>query len=78
VPDIAPFYPRQLDGILAGIKGAWDYETLLQRAYPRFAGETEALAVAFPQSIVHGLLILMVVALNAVYLGTRRRSGGTR
>ena len=36
-PLLYPYYPRQMLGLLGGIKGAAEYESELKKRYPRFA-----------------------------------------
>lgn len=55
----------QLDGIIAGLRGAADYEKLL--------GEPGAGIAGMPaQSTVHGLIVFFIILGNAVYFWKRR------
>jgi hypothetical protein len=59
----------QLDGIIAGLRGAADYEVLL--------GEPGAGVDGMPaQSTVHAIIIVFIIISNAVYFWQRRTQGG--
>jgi len=62
----------QINGLIAGLRGAADYEALLKA--PGFG-----IAGMFAQSIVHGMIVLLVVIGNiAFFRGRRRRTAGER
>ena len=70
-PDLYVFTNTgQLEGIIAGLRGAADYEVLL--------GEPGRGVEGMPaQSTIHAIIILFVIAGNAIYFWKRRgRSGG--
>ena len=70
-PLFLPYVPAQLVGILGGIKGAAEYEALLLREYPDLAAATgaeEGQRRMGPQLVAHLLMILLVIAGNAVYV----------
>jgi len=57
----------QINGLVAGLRGAADYETLL--------GEPDlGIGGMFAQSIIHALIIVFVVIGNIVYFSSHRRS----
>jgi hypothetical protein len=64
------FYPYiqsgQLVGLLGGLKGAAEYETLV-------GAPADATKGMDAQSIVHALIVLFIVLGNAAYFATRRR-----
>ncbi|HYW69082.1 MAG TPA: hypothetical protein VE960_05700, partial [bacterium] len=66
------FYPYvqsgQLTGLLGGLKGAAEYETLI--GHPGDA--TKGMDA---QSIVHALVVVFILLGNVVYLVSRRRRG---
>ena len=69
-PDLYPFLQsNQLVGLLGGLRGAADYETLLKRA----ASATKGMQA---QSLTHVLVILLIVGANVHYL--RRRFAGNK
>ncbi|MDQ7780662.1 MAG: hypothetical protein RDV41_13290 [Planctomycetota bacterium] len=65
-PDCYPFLGTgQLNGLLAGLKGAADYEHLVGRPGRGIEGMR-------PQSVVHILVILLILLGNTAYLLSRR------
>lgn len=73
-PDVFPFLQTgQIKGLLGGLAGAAEYETITGRPGPAVAGMR-------PQSAVHLLIIALVIAGNAFYFALRylvkKRSGG--
>ncbi|MBD3366786.1 MAG: hypothetical protein GF405_01275 [Candidatus Eisenbacteria bacterium] len=66
------FYPYvqsgQLLGLLGGLKGAAEYEMLVE--YP-----ADATAGMDAQSVVHGLIVFFILFGNVVFFFTRRKSG---
>jgi hypothetical protein len=65
VPQFVPFVQaRQLDGLLAGLRGAAEYELLLQ-------APGRALAMMDAQSMGHLLIIAFILIGNAAYLVTK-------
>lgn len=66
------FYPYvqsgQLIGLLGGLKGAAEYEMLVN--YP-----ADAVAGMDAQSVVHGLIVFFILFGNVVYFFSRRKSG---
>ena len=68
-PDLYPFLQsRQLVGLLGGLAGAAEYETLVDTPGRATAGME-------PQSVTHMIIILFIILGNAVYFTTRRRGG---
>ena len=72
-PLIYPFYPKQLLGFLGGMKGAAEYEVLMN---------TPALGVSYmlSQSVAHALVCLFIIVGNIAFFLTRRKkqSGGQK
>ena len=69
-PLFLPYVPKQLIGILGGIKGAAEYEALLLERYPELAEATaveEGQRRMGPQLTAHLLVIALVIAGNAIY-----------
>jgi hypothetical protein len=76
-PQLYPYYPKQLLGILGGIKGAAEYEFELIRRYPRFAKiDTPALKMMGPQTLAHVVIMAFIVLGNIAYF--RGRKGGKK
>jgi hypothetical protein len=76
------YYPGQLRGMLAAIKGAAEYEALVSAAIdgdrvtaPKY---TEARRRMAPQLFGHLLLIGLIVAGNAIYFSQRGRKAVAR
>ena len=68
-PDLYPFLQsKQLVGLLGGLAGAAEYETLIEAPGSATAGME-------PQSVSHLIIILFIVLGNGVYFTTRRRGG---
>jgi hypothetical protein len=74
-----PYYPNQLAGLLAAIKGAAGYEAMLTQKYPDFAGaeKNSGLRKMAPQLWAHLLVVGLIMVGNVLYVLERRsRSGG--
>lgn len=74
-PEMYPYIPQQLRGLLGAIKGASEYETLVVE---RYLGESpdpkylEARRRMGPQLVAHLLMIGLIIAGNVVYFLQRR------
>ncbi|MGQ3685600.1 MAG: hypothetical protein ACUBOA_11445 [Candidatus Loosdrechtia sp.] len=65
-PDMYPFLQsKQLSGLLSGLKGAAEYETLVNKKASAVNGMRS-------QSVVHALIILFVICGNILYFVSRR------
>jgi len=75
-PEVYPYIPRQLPGLLAAIKGAAEYEKLVVDKYggeepdPKYL---DGLRRMGPQLVAHLLIILLIVVANILYFHDRRR-----
>jgi hypothetical protein len=77
-PEFAPYYPRQLIGLLGGLKGAAEYEGALARGHPEWVqGTTAATDAMGPQAVAHAVIVLFILAGNAGLLLARRRAKGS-
>jgi hypothetical protein len=80
-PQLFPYLPDQMVGLLGGIKGAAEYEKLVNDKYggehpaPKYK---EAIRRMGPQLFAHLLMIGLIVAGNVVYFTQRRRGGRSR
>ncbi|RMF74442.1 MAG: hypothetical protein D6744_14485 [Planctomycetota bacterium] len=84
-PLLFPYIPNQLQGLLAAIKGAAEYEARLAKAYPDYAKdpETGELHVALtkgmqrmgPQTAAHCLILALIVLGNIIMALGRRTQG---
>ena len=65
-PDMYPFLQsKQLTGLMSGLKGAAEYETLINK-------KAHAVAGMSPQSVVHVLIVIFVIFGNFIYFMTGR------
>ncbi len=65
--DYYPFYGSgQLTGLISGLKGATEYEQLINRRDRAFVGMDA-------QSIIHLLIVALIVLGNIAYFGTRKQ-----
>ncbi len=66
-PDMYPFLQsKQLVGLLGGLKGAAEYEALVNK-------KANAVSGMRPQSVAHVIIILFVIFGNVVYFATYRK-----
>jgi len=74
-PLLYPYYPRQLLGLLGGIKGAAEYESELKDVYPdRFADmPTPGIAMMGPQTLAHLVVMAFIVIGNIAFFVTRKK-----
>lgn len=73
-PQLYPYYPSQMVGILGGIKGAAEYESELTRQYPRFIEMgTPGLNMMGPQTLAHIVIMAFIVIGNVAYFRSKRR-----
>ena len=73
-----PYYPDQVHGMVTGIRGANEYETLLAEKYPAEAGQIEqrpASRRGGPQQWAHRLMIGLILLGNGIHLANRIRKG---
>ena len=70
-----PYYPDQILGILAALKGAAEYEAALGDRYERFRDPTLNAAIQRmgPQLFAHLLMVGLIVLGNVVHFANRRR-----
>lgn len=68
-PQLYPYVPQQISGLLAAIKGAAEYEQLV---FPD-GSHREARRRMGPQLVAHLLMVGLIVAGNGVYFAARRR-----
>jgi hypothetical protein len=83
-PQMYPYIPNQMKGILGAIKGAAEYEKLVMDHYPRHITNaegkqvldpkyTEALRRMGPQLIAHLLMIVLIIGGNIIFFVERHR-----
>lgn len=72
-PELYPYYPQQLIGLMGGLKGASEYESALMERYPAFRNASmEATMRMGPQVVTHVLIVLLVLLGNVTYFIGRR------
>ena len=78
-PELYPYYPQQLVGLMGGLKGASEYESALVDRYPAYRNATmEATMRMGPQVVTHVLIVLLVLLGNLAYFfGRAERAGRT-
>lgn len=73
-PQLYPYYPAQMVGILGGVKGAAEYEFVLKETYPKFKDmPTPGLRMMGPQTLAHLVIMSFIVIGNIVHFIGRRR-----
>lgn len=74
-PQMYPYYPDQVLGILAALKGAAEYEAALGDKYERYRdpAHNEAIKRMGPQLFAHLLMVGLIVLGNVVHFANRRR-----
>ncbi len=73
-PQLYPYYPKQLVGLLGGIKGAAEYESELRKRYPQFlAVPAPGLLMMGPQTLAHMVIIIFIIFGNIAYFRGRKR-----
>ena len=76
-PQLYPYYPRRVVGILGGVKGAAEYESELARTHPRFENTEKAgLKMMGPQTLAHVVIMAFIIIGNLAYFMSRRRKRG--
>jgi len=73
-PEMYPYYPRQLFGLLGGVKGAAEYENHFRDEYPQFRDmATPALVMMGPQTVAHIVILAFIVIGNTLFFITRKK-----
>lgn len=73
-PLIYPYYPKQAIGLLGGVKGSAEYESLLRKKYPRFESlPAPSLRMMGPQTMAHVVIMAFIVIGNITFFIRRRR-----
>ena len=76
-PQAYPYYPSQMLGLLAAIKGAAEYEAALGNKYPKYRDPkyNEGIRRMAPQFWAHLLIIGLIVLGNGIYFAERLKGG---
>lgn len=73
-PQLYPYFPSQLVGLLGGVKGAAEYENLLIDNYPQFKNmPIPATIMMGPQTLAHMVIMAFILIGNILYFINRRR-----
>ena len=75
-PLMYPYCPRQLVGLLGGLKAASEYEELMRNRYPQFAPieMNDATMRMGPQAVAHVVIMLFIVIGNITFFLDKRRN----
>lgn len=73
--ELFPYYPRQMFGLMAGLQGAAEYESLVIKKYPKFHPYRSALRKMAPQTVAHLAIIVFVIIGNIAFFMTRKHRG---
>jgi hypothetical protein len=72
-PQLYPYYPKQLLGLLGGIKGAAEYEYELAHRYPQFDKvDKPALRMMGPQTMAHVVVMVFIILANIAFFQGRK------
>lgn len=72
-PELYPYYPQQMVGLMGGLKGASEYESALMERYPAYRNASmDATMRMGPQVVTHVLIVLLVLLGNVTYFISRR------
>ncbi|MEY3027598.1 MAG: hypothetical protein RLZZ238_2495 [Planctomycetota bacterium] len=78
VSQLLPYYPAQLEGMLVAVKGAAEYEMLVEEKYP-VSKDAERIGQGRvrmgPQLVAHMLMIGLIVLGNLAMISGRARGG---
>ncbi len=73
-PQLYPYYPKQMVGLLGGVKGAAEYEAALKSQYPKYADVSmSGLLRMGPQTLIHVVIIYLIILGNIVYFRNRAK-----
>lgn len=74
-PELYAYYPRQLIGLMGGLKGAAEYEAALITGHPEFKTRsmtaTDRMA---PQVVAHMVIVILIILGNVSFFLTRRNT----
>lgn len=73
-PLLYPYWPNQLLGLMGGIKGAAEYESLLIKNYPKYKSKSNpGIQMMGPQAIAHIVIMLFIIIGNIAFFMERSR-----
>ncbi len=75
-PQLYPYYPGQMLGLLGGIKGAAEYEAHFMKHYPKYSDmETKAIIMMGPQTVAHIVIMAFIIIGNILFFVSKRKGG---
>ena len=77
---LLPYFPKQMEGMLLGIKGAAEYELLVQKAYmpERFPERLEDGRIRMGSQVVAHMLMIALIVLGNIVMAAGRARGGAK
>jgi len=73
-PLLYPYYPRQILGLLGGIKGAAEYESALMKKYPELTDmPIPGIRMMGPQTLAHMVIMAFIVIGNLSFFFAGRK-----
>ena len=75
-PQLYPYIPNQLIGVLGAIKGAAEYEQVMIENFPKMKDNPlaqEGLRRMGPQLVAHTLIIVLIIIANVIYFIEKKR-----
>jgi hypothetical protein len=73
-PQMYPYFPKQVLGILGGVKGAAEYESALVHQHPRFSDRPlPGIRMMGPQTLAHIVILAFIVMGNIAFFVGRRK-----
>ncbi|MEY4118224.1 MAG: hypothetical protein RLZZ116_1552 [Planctomycetota bacterium] len=77
VSQLLPYYPKQMEGMLVAVKGAAEYEMLVEEKYPIDKPDVigQGRVRMGPQLVAHLLMIALIVLGNVAMIASRNRGG---
>lgn len=78
-PQLYPYYPQQMNGMMGGSKGASEYEKMLRDRYPQYQSERAlAIEIMGPQTVAHVLVMLFIIFANISFFLNKKKTGGAQ
>lgn len=76
-PQMYPYFPDQVIGILAAIKGAAEYEAALGQKYEQYRDPAKTVAIKrmAPQLVAHLLMVGLIIFGNVVHFTQKKGAG---
>ncbi|MBD3170699.1 MAG: hypothetical protein GF307_14570 [candidate division Zixibacteria bacterium] len=73
-PNLYPYYPEQMLGLMGGMKGGAEYESALMKIYPQYKNKSHpGIDLMGPQAIAHLVIMIFVIIGNITYFIARKR-----